>query len=200
MSYSKENANEYDNFESPLFKTTWPKGLHERFFKNIESLSSYFNGKQKELNLLKHIEKLCKNIALGDIEAEKRIKEENDYLKKRLISRSWGLKKAELYLGIRACINTIQGILNKSLINNEDEKKNIICQIFTIENSIPGQFNFEDFSLDSYCHYGKDESILISNIRDAAYQKNLDVFRDKKVIGQETAQIIENNANFYPNF
>ena len=163
---------------------------------NIELLRQSFNGKQKVLSLLNHIEKLCKIIATGDIKAESKIEEENDYLKKKLISRSWGLKKAELYFGIMACIYTIENNLKQRLINNKDEK--IFASIFTIKSSIPGQFNFEDFSLKSYYHYGKDENILINLINNAAYKKHLDVFRDKDVIGEETAQIIEDNANFYP--
>lgn len=198
LSYSKKKANEYNDFGSPLFKTTWPKEIQEPFFENINLLRKSFESKEKEFNLLNHIEKLCKTIAVGDIEAEQKIEKENDYLKKRLISRSWGLKKAELYFGIRACIHTIENNLKLELINNKDEEDKIFASIFTIKNSIPGRFNSEDFSLKSYYHYGNDENILIKLINDAARKKCLDIFKDENVVGKETAQIIKNNANFYP--
>ena len=200
LSYSKKKANEYNDFGSPLFKTTWPKEIQEPFFENIKLLRESSKVREKELNILKHIEKLCKTIAAGDIKVEGETKNKVDHLKNRLIGQSWGLKKAELYFGIMACIYTIENNLKQGLINNKDEKDKIFASIFKIKSSIPGQFNFEDFSLKSYYHYGKDENILINLINDAACRKCLDIFKDENVIGKETAQIIKDNANFYPEF
>ena len=177
-------------YENESYETSWPSKNKKLFNENLSIIEGLYGNYSKDE--IEHLKKLCKLVELGDKTADYEIEYENSYKGKELIGFGWALTKTKLYFRIEACIDLIRKKLDSCEVKDHNKLIN------SLNDSLPGQFNNQEF--DEF-YYGQTENSLIGLIRMLATdvkEKDYSIYKNKNIIDDKTLNLIgkaENEIN-----
>lgn len=178
----------FDRNES--YETSWTSENKKVFREKLSIIEGLYGNYSKDE--IEHLKKLCKLVELGDKTADYEIEYENSYKGKELIGFGWALTKTKLYFRIEACIDLIRKKLDSCEVKDHNKLIN------SLNDSLPGQFNNQEF--DEF-YYGQTENSLIGLIRMLATdvkEKDYSIYKNKNIIDDKTLNLIgkaENEIN-----